>query len=61
MGDDFLAQEGLRVWRHIGEIIGHHKYLDNSSIWIEEGLRGRKGRKTINYILDIYMYSIHVK
>lgn len=42
VGDDLLPQEGLRVWWHIREVIGHHKYLYDSSIWVKKSLRKGK-------------------
>ena len=42
VGDDLLTQKCLRVRGHIGEVVRHHKYLDDCSVWIEQGLSQRE-------------------
>ena len=34
-GNNFLSEESLGVGGHVGEVKGHHKYLDHSSVGVK--------------------------
>ena len=51
-----LAQEGLRGWGHVREVVHHHEHLDHGAQRVEEGeLQGAFFRHPVSFLSKVDM------
>lgn len=51
-----LSQEGLRGWRHVGEVVHDHKHLDDGAQRVEESeLQGTLFRHPVPFLSKVDM------
>jgi len=54
-----LSQEGLRGWRHVGEVVHDHKHLDDGAQRVEESeLQGTLFRHPVPFLSKVDMTQV---